>query len=298
MSFQEAAEEYLSRIEIHPRHGRNLSAKSRHLKANLIPFFRSRRLNGLSDLTVSQYAKKRLGDGVCAATVNREVSTLSHFLNRAIEWKWLRADQKPRLAKSPETRKQIVVLEPSDQRALMRAAVEDQDPLTWMFVSIAMDTGMRHGEILRIRWENINFEMRRIHIGKAKAGQREQPISGELASVLSKVHKQKGEESGWLFPTTRSDAKLPHRQSMAGQFRRTVKRAGLLPSQVTPHVLRHTTITGLIRANVDLPTVQKISGHKTMAMVLRYTHLSDSHVDAAMSKLDGSFLGAITRELH
>ena len=74
------------------------------------------------------------------------------------------------------------------------------------------------------------------------------------------------------------------------------------------HTLRHTAITHLVQAGVDLPTVQKISGHKTLAMVGRYSHANGAHIDAAMDKLEdriGRGLGdssgisdTITPELH
>jgi site-specific recombinase XerD len=67
---------------------------------------------------------------------------------------------------------------------------------------------------------------------------------------------------------------------------------------VTPHILRHTAITGLVKAGVDLPTIQRISGHKTLAMVLRYTQLTDDHIDDSVAKLDSAFSDAITPELH
>jgi integrase len=50
--------------------------------------------------------------------------------------------------------------------------------------------------------------------------------------------------------------------------------------------MRHTAITKLVEAGVPLPTVQKIGGHKTLAMVSRHTHLSDRHVDSAMEALE------------
>ena len=69
-------------------------------------------------------------------------------------------------------------------------------------------------------------------------------------------------------------------------FRRSVVRAGLDPDQITPHTLRHTVVTHLVQAGVDLPTVQRISGHKTLVMVARYAHQSGAHIRAAMSQLD------------
>ena len=55
--------------------------------------------------------------------------------------------------------------------------------------------------------------------------------------------------------------------------------------QITPHTLRHTAVTHLVQAGVDLPTVQRISGHKTLAMVARYAHQNGAHIQAAMDKL-------------
>ncbi|WP_235982296.1 tyrosine-type recombinase/integrase [Novosphingobium aerophilum] len=297
-SLKEAVAEYLTRIEHDPKHGRNYGPKKRHLEDRLAPYFKGQRPDKLTDFTIAHYVKHRRDQGAAIATINRELSTLSHFLNRCIAWKWVRADQKPKMPKGEEARKKIVVLTDEDKRALMQAAIADQDPLTWLFTAIAMGTGMRHSEILRIRWDDIDLANRRIYIGQAKAGQREQPIPPNLAAMLQKEHAQLGEPSGWLFPTSRADAKHSHRQQMSEQFRRAVTRAKLDPSKVTPHVMRHTAITSLIKEGVDLPTVQRISGHKTLAMVLRYTHLSDDHIDQSVAKLDTAFSGAFSQELH
>lgn len=295
-SFADAAEEYLRRIEHHPKHGRNFARKRQHLNERLAPYFKGQRPDKLTDFAIAHFVRRRKDEGAAQATINRELSTLSHFLARCAEWGWLKT--RPKIAKGAETRKQIVVLTEADKRSLMRAAIGDQDALTWLFVAIAIGTGMRHSEILRVQWREIDFASRRIHIAKAKAGQREQPMPPALASRLEIEWKQRGEPEGYLFPTGRADATHPHRQDMAKQFRRAVERAKLDPAKVTPHVLRHTAITELVKAGVDLPTIQKVSGHKTLAMVLRYTHLSDEHVDRAVAKLDAAFPDTIAPELH
>jgi hypothetical protein len=71
------------------------------------------------------------------------------------------------------------------------------------------------------------------------------------------------------------------------------------------HTLRHTAITHLAQAGVDLPTVKRISGHKTLAMVERYAHQNGAHIGAAMDKLESrlnlgspAVSGAVTQELH
>jgi hypothetical protein len=89
-------------------------------------------------------------------------------------------------------------------------------------------------------------------------------------------------------------------------FREAVKAAGLDAELVTPHVMRHTAITKLVQGSVDLPTIQQISGHKTLAMVLRYTHVQGHHIDQAIRTLGRTTLElsvnrtgrSITQELH
>lgn len=295
-TFAQAAEDYLARIEDHPKHGRNLARKQHHIRERLVPHFKAMRPDKLSDIAIAGYVRHRRGEGAANATINRELSTLSHFLNRCAEWGWTKA--RPRIDKTAEQRKQITVLSPAEQQALMQGAIGDQDPLTWLFVAIALGTGMRHSEIVRVRWDEIDYAQRRIYIGKAKAGQREQPIPPSLANRLEQEWTQLGKPTAYLFPVARKEGKTPHRTSMARQFRRSVDRAGLLPSKVTPHILRHTAITALVTAGVDLPTIQRISGHKTLAMVLRYTQLSNAHVNESVATLDTAFSDAITPALH
>jgi site-specific recombinase XerD len=75
-------------------------------------------------------------------------------------------------------------------------------------------------------------------------------------------------------------------------YRRVVAAAGLDPKVVVRHTLRHTAITHLVQAGVDLPTVKRISGHKTLQMVERYSHQNGDHIQAAMDKLDQRYRGS------
>lgn len=62
--------------------------------------------------------------------------------------------------------------------------------------------------------------------------------------------------------------------------------------------MRHTGITKLVEAGVDFPTIQRISGHKTLAMVMRYVHLSDKHIDRSIELMGTNFFDGVTPELH
>jgi hypothetical protein len=146
----------------------------------------------------------------------------------------------------------------------------------------------------------------RLFIPDAKAGERAQPITPELAAILEKEREMRDDRRGWIFRARHSDAKTGHRLRLRRPFQDAVERAGLDPKIVTPHVMRHTAITQLVQAGVDLPTVQRISGHKTLAMVLRYTHVHGQHIDRAIRVLGrgapepsaNTGAGTVTPELH
>ena len=303
LNFASAADDYIRRLE--QANGKNLGIKRRQLRMYLKPYFGAMRLNSITGFTIEKYKRGRLVQGAAAATINRELATLSHLFNRAVEWKWIdRVPTKPKLF--TESAGRIIALTDDECDALMAAAVAGSNPDLWLFVAVALNTGMRHSEIMAARWDHLDPTNRRLFIPDAKAGQREQPITPELVAILTKEREMRKDRDGWIFPSPHADSAAGHRARMDGSFREAVKAAGLDPEAVTPHVMRHTAITKLVQANVDLPTIQRISGHKTLAMVLRYTHVHDRHIDEAIRALGRTIQkrqanesgGAITQELH
>lgn len=140
-----------------------------------------------------------------------------------------------------------------------------------------------------------------MHIPNAKAGPRNQPLTIELtAALIAERERQRrqggGSDDDYVFRPG-PGSKKPHRASFASAFKRAVIRAGLDPALVTPHVMRHTSITALITSKVPLPIAQKISGHKTLAMLLHYHHDSDPKIDEAVDVLSPR-KSAITQDLH
>lgn len=199
--------------------------------------------------------------------------------------------------KAREGQGRIVSLNVTQCRALMAAAIADQDTDLWVFVAVGLGTGMRHSEICSIRWEHVDLARRRIFVPLAKAGSRDQPIPADLADKLAAERKQRDEEDVWIFPARVRKTKTGHRTCFAASFRRAVIAAGIDGNTVTPHVMRHTAVTRLVRAGADIPTIMKISGHKTVAMVLRYTHVDSAHIDAAAAALGMSFPGTTHPEV-
>jgi integrase len=185
-----------------------------------------------------------------------------------------------------------------ERNALIQGALADHDPRLWLFVAIGMGTGMRHSEILCRRYDEIDWSANRFELGKAKAGARLQPFPLWVRDALLRQRKMEQDSNGWIFPAERQTlCKKPHRTTMDEGFRRAAVRAGLDPKKVTPHLMRHTLVTDLSRT-VDVATIQKISGHKTAAMVMHYTHVNDERIALALGEIDSAFSGAVTPELH
>jgi integrase len=280
LTFEQAAQQYIEKLE--QTGGKNLKVKRRHLRMYLKPFFAQQRLDTITTFTVDRYKMRRGKAGAADGTINRELTTLSHLLGKAVEWKWLKA-RPCKIVKTPEVAGRIIALTDQQSDDLVRAALADQDPYCWLFVLFGLNTAMRHSEILSARFDQLDLDHNRLYIPEAKAGQREQAITPELAKMLRREQEMADDPEGWIFPTQRPKlSPSGHRTRMDRSFRRSVVRAGLDPALVTPHVMRHTAITNLVKAGVDLPTIQKISGHKTLAMVLRYTHVHGPHIDRAV----------------
>jgi integrase len=299
-SFKEAAGEYLKRLE--QEGGKDIPTKQQKLTGYLIPFFGSMALAKITTSDIECYKKKRMqefslhggdkiGTGgqvgatskpVTHGTVNRELSTLSHLLNKAVEWKWV--ESKPaqvKLLKMENGRIIYLTMEQMDR--LLEISRQDQNKDIYLFILIGLETSMRKMEILSIRIEHINLDQRLIYIPLAKADSREQPITAHLAEILTEHLKNIPDNQIWLFQSESSAS--GHVVSIEKAFRRVVVNAGLDPKEVLRHTLRHTAITHLVQAGVDLPTVQRISGHKTLQMVVRYSHQNGEHIREAMEKL-------------
>lgn len=309
LGFEEAAESYLKKSS--EEGGQNLKKKTTHLRRYLIPFFKNMPLAKISSFDLERYKKSRLeseslrgGDRVSQharesgkqkgalvgkvtpGTLNRELATLSHLLTKAVSWGWL--DHKPmEIKRLKEESGRIVYLTQDQITRLLDEAKQDDCPTLFPFILMGLETSMRKMEILSIKLEHIDVNRRVIYIPKAKAGAREQPITASLADFLKSRIEQSEPNQIWLFPSKTSAA--GHVVNIEKPYRRAVERAGLDPKEIVRHTLRHTAITHLVQAGVDLPTVKRISGHKTLQMVERYSHQNGDHIQAAMDRLQSRY---------
>lgn len=168
MPFKEAADSYIKRLV--EGGGKDIANKRRHMEQRLIPHFKAHRCDSIGSHEVSSYAHGRVLEGAKQATVNRELSTLSHFFNRAAEWGWIKMDDRPRIVKGNEPRKPIAVLTKAQSMKLMNAAKADIDERLYLFVAFGLNAAMRHSEIVSTRYDQIDFQNNRIFIPKPRAG--------------------------------------------------------------------------------------------------------------------------------
>lgn len=300
LSFDGAAEKYLDRLR--EEDGKDLIMKRRRFLLHLIPFFGTTPLSKISGFDIERYKKFRLEqpaqrgktkDGTAVyggptkpGTINRELAALSHLFNKAIEWEWI--DRRPaKIRRYKEGSGRIIYLTIDQMEALIESAKQDQNAQIYPFIVIGLETSMRLMEILTIRREHVDLKQLTIYIPKAKGGAREQPITQHLAKFLEGYMEGLQKGTPWLFPSP--GAKEGHTMEIRKPFRRVVEAAGMNPDEVVRHTLRHTAITHLVQAGVDLPTVKRISGHKTLLMVERYAHQNGEHIRTAMDKLEDRY---------
>ncbi len=282
LAFDKAADLYLDKLK--EEGGKDLKMKKMRLSHNLIPFFTGKPVMQIGSFDIERFKKKRIDSGVTPGTVNRDLAVLSHLFNKGVEWGWL--DHRPaKIKRFKENPGRITYLTPDQIERLIDVARGDQCPAIHLFIVIGLGTAMRRMEILSIQLEHIDLDRRTIYISEAKAGAREQPMTRQLADFLRGYVETAETGRKWLFPSARS--KTGHVVAIEKAFRRVVGNAGLDPKQIVRHTLRHTAITHLVQAGVDLPTVKRISGHKTLAMVEKYSHQNGAHIQEAMDKLEG-----------
>lgn len=281
LRFAELAKWYLAEPEASG--GKNLSRKRLQLERRLVPTLGNLVVELITEEHVGRYRHAMVQSGLSPATVNRDLATLSHVWNTAVRRRKLRR-MPCVIEKLAEPEGRTVVLSETECDALLEAARQDSHPHLWLFIEFELATAMRSAEILSARFDQIDWKNCRLYVPRAKAGDRTQPLTKSLIETLRRERECRPDREGWIFPSNRTPT--GHVNELNSPFRRAVRAAGLSPELVTPHVMRHTAATKLVASGVPLPAVQRITGHKTYAMVLRYTHLVDRSIDEAMTALE------------
>ena len=247
---------------------------------HLDSFFEGWRVPRMTTDEIRVYIAKRQEEGAANGTINRELALFRRMFRLAVEDGKLRAVPHFPMLKEAPPRKGF--LEHADYQKLRQELSEYLRPI----LAMGYYTGMRLGEILRLRWSNVdlaNAEVR-LDAGTTKNDEaRTIPLTGELLEML-RIERQRNSHDALVF----SRFGLPI-ASFRKAWKSATKRAGL--SGLLFHDLRRTGVRNLVRAGVPERVAMAISGHKTRAVFERYNIVSGRDLKDAAAKLEAYLTG-------
>ncbi|WGD28939.1 site-specific integrase [Ancylobacter sp. WKF20] len=242
-----------------------------HIEALVLGAFLRHRLSQLvlSKATTAEFAAyrdERL-KRVRGATIRREFSILRHCFDTAMkEWGVsLKTNPIKQVTMPPDSKGRDRRLEDGDGASLLNAMTTPATAYLRPFVLLLIETGMRRGELLSIRWKDVDLKARTIHIAKTKNGYpRTIPLTPKAVELLATLDRS----CERVFSISPNAVRLA--------WVRLRKRAGL--EGLRMHDLRHEAVSRFFEYGLSVPEVALISGHRDTRMLSRYTHLRPERV--------------------
>lgn len=228
----------------------------------------------LSQITVKdmQQYKDQLSITKADGTVNRWMALLKGMFSKAVDWGYAKENPVKKVKFFKLNNAIIRYLDPNEYKALLTHCEKSIKP----FVMLALHTGMRKEELASLTWNDVNMDKRTIHIRESKNGEgRFIPINATAKEVLDELSQVRRIDSQDVFHDLVNFRRL---------WDKALKNASITNFRF--HDCRHTFASYAIMSGMDLRTLQDILGHKTIAMTLRYSHLSQQHKMAAVQKMD------------
>ncbi len=226
--------------------------------------------------------KERGGGQRSAADVNRKLAYLRAVFNAAYRrYRWFGAGEEPPLFRQMrgELQRQRY-LEPHE---VLRLAEHLPDPINSM-VMFSAATGLRQGNVLNLRWEQINVTKRRITL-PGEVMKNGEPLSIPISDLaMSVIRERIGKSCEWVFANADGQ---PLRGISSKVWARAIARAGL--PGLRWHDLRHTWASIARQSGLSPELIQELGGWKDPRMVLRYGHLSSDHLQEAADKVGQAF---------
>ena len=225
---------------------------------------------------VANYRDKRLEAGMSASSVRIELALLSHLYTVAIkEWRIglvynpIANIRKPAPHKGRNRR-----LSGDEEQKLLEACDKHSNPMLGQIVRLALHTGMRAGEIRTLRRSQVNLEKRVVTLTDTKNGSaRTVPLSNAAVAVLraALANPVRPIDTDLVFFGEPGRDKVRRPYEFRPQWHRTLSALGIKGLRF--HDLRHEAVSRLVEAGLGDQEVAAISGHKSMQMLRRYTHL-------------------------
>ncbi len=216
------------------------------------------------------------------ATVNRYLAALSSCLSYGVkELQWLERNPMERIRRPAENKGRVRFLSDDERVRLLDACRPNAD--LRLAVVLSLTTGARQGEVMGLRFGQIDFQRRIITLHDTKNGERRAiPLVGEAFTLLQDRAKVRSLTDDRVFPPTARAKKALH-VDLRQPWESVLKEARI--ENFHWHDLRHTAASYLAMSGVSLVEIAKVLGHRTLAMVARYSHLSEGHIVSTGEKL-------------
>lgn len=249
-------------------------------------FFKRKTFAEISPMLIEKFKSERrksltqYGSIRKPASVNREIACLSAIFSMAMRKPHCLVSENPcrEVVKLNEDNKRHRYLSIEEERALLSTCVGNRGHIRSIII-IAVNTGMRRGEILSLIWANVDLSKGIIHLMKTKSGKgRDIPISGVVRGELLAL-KAKG-KGDFVFTNHKTGRALTH---FKRAFLEACRLAGI--SDFHFHDLRHTAATRMAEAGVEPAAIKEILGHADYRMMDRYTHVAEVRKREAVERL-------------
>lgn len=236
-------------------------------------YFKGKYLDEITVYDIEKFKMKRR-DEVLPATINRSLACLKSLFNKAIAWgKYHSVNPVSRVKMFKENNKRMRFLEKEEIHKLINNCDGHLRPI----VIVALNTGMRFGELMSLKWTDIDYERHIIYLERTKNDEKRQsPMNDVVCDALMNIPKHSS--SPYIFTSHKSN-KNPY-TTVKKSFFTALKKSDI--NNFHFHDLRHTFASHLVMNGVDLNTVRELLGHKSINMTLRYAHLSPNHKQKAV----------------
>ena len=225
---------------------------------------------------IAAHRDKRLAEGKQGSTVIKEIGSMSHLLDISIkDWgiplinNVATLVRKPKQAKGRDRR-----LIDDEELILLQAAKNSKSPLLAHIITLALETGMRLGELLSLDWNNIDLRKQTAFLPMTKNGEsRTVPLSKKSIETLKNI------------PRKINDARVFWTWNQPDSFENTWRRMlnKTTIKNLRFHDLRHEACSRFFERGFNIMETAHISGHKTLQQLKRYTHLKTEDIVTKMN---------------
>lgn len=243
----------------------------------------SRRTVKRTDKKTGEAKQKRIKP----SRINRYTAAFSHVCSVALnEWEWLEENPMAKIRKLEEPRGRTRFLDDEERTALLAACKKAHYEPLYLIVVLALSTGARRSEIMNLRWKDIDLKRGQIvlHITKNKE-RRVIPLTGHAFELVLQHQKIRRIDTDMLFPSKRGDKPYEIKKS----WDKALEEANVEDFRF--HDLRHSAASYLAMNGASLAEIADVLGHKTLAMVKRYSHISDAHTSAVVASMNEKIFG-------